>query len=191
MEQGYVKARTFDKINFTQEPLPKGEYEKCVFMNCDLSNTDISGNLFLECEFTGCNLSLAKLTKTGFRDVTFKDCKMLGLQFGNCNEFSLSFSFDTCVLDHSSFYKLRLKKINFRNSKLEEVDFAECDLSGAVFDNCDMRGAAFDNTTLEKADLRTAHHYSIDPETNHIKKAKFSLHGIPGLLDKYDIEIDY
>jgi fluoroquinolone resistance protein len=43
---------------------------------------------------------------------------------------------------------------------------------------------------LEKADLRTAYNYSIDPSINKIKKAKFSLPGVVGLLSKYDIEIE-
>jgi hypothetical protein len=43
---------------------------------------------------------------------------------------------------------------------------------------------------LEKADFRTAFNYSINPETNRIKKAKFSKEGLNGLLDKYDIEIE-
>jgi fluoroquinolone resistance protein len=43
---------------------------------------------------------------------------------------------------------------------------------------------------LEKADFRTAYNYSIDPEKNRIKKAKFSIFGVTGLLDKYDIEIE-
>jgi fluoroquinolone resistance protein len=47
----------------------------------------------------------------------------------------------------------------------------------------------FDHTILEKADLRSSYNYSFDPEINRIKKAMFSLQGIPGLLNKYDIEI--
>jgi hypothetical protein len=43
---------------------------------------------------------------------------------------------------------------------------------------------------LEKADLRTSYNYSIDPETNKIRKARFALLGIRGLLEKYDIPID-
>jgi fluoroquinolone resistance protein len=43
---------------------------------------------------------------------------------------------------------------------------------------------------LEKADFRTSNGYSIDPEMNRIKKAKFSLEGVAGLLDKYDIEVE-
>jgi uncharacterized protein YjbI with pentapeptide repeats len=59
-----------------------------------------------------------------------------------------------------------------------------------VFDNCNLTGAAFDNTTLEKADFRTAHNYSVDPERNRVKKARFSIQGLAGLLNRYDIEIE-
>ena len=47
----------------------------------------------------------------------------------------------------------------------------------------------FTDTIFEKKDFRTATSYSIDPEKNTIKKARFSLGGVAGLLDKYDIEI--
>jgi uncharacterized protein YjbI with pentapeptide repeats len=73
---------------------------------------------------------------------------------------------------------------------MHEVDFTECDLCNSVFDNCDLTGAAFDKTNIEKADFRTSFSYIIDPEKNRIKKAKFSLTGLPGLLNKYDIEIE-
>jgi len=115
---------------------------------------------------------------------------MLGLYFENCNQFGLSFSFDNCNLTHSSFYQTILKKTIFKNSQFHEVDFAECDLTSCVFDNCDLAKATFKNTILEKVDFRTSFNYSINPEINRIKKAKFSLSGIVGLLDKYDIQID-
>jgi fluoroquinolone resistance protein len=72
---------------------------------------------------------------------------------------------------------------------LTEADFSESDLTAAVFDHCDLARATFDHTVLEKADFRTAVNYSIDPEKNKIKKARFSMAGIAGLLDKYDIDI--
>ncbi len=75
-------------------------------------------------------------------------------------------------------------------SQLHEVDFTECDLTEATFDRCDLLGAIFDNTIIEKADFKTSFNYSLDLEKNRIKKAKFSLDGITGLLDKYDIEIE-
>lgn len=115
---------------------------------------------------------------------------MLGLRFDNCNEFGLSFSFEGCQLIHSSFYKTGLKKTIFRDCQLQEIDFSEADLTSALFDNCNLQHATFDSTILEKADLRTSFNFSIDPELNRIKKAKFSLSGITGLLDKYEIEIE-
>jgi len=55
--------------------------------------------------------------------------------------------------------------------------------------NCDLARATFDNSIIEKADFRSSFNYSINPEINRIKMAKFSVSGLPGLLEKYDIEI--
>jgi uncharacterized protein YjbI with pentapeptide repeats len=115
---------------------------------------------------------------------------MLGLHFEHCNEFGLAFSFEDCQLDHSSFYKTKIKKTSFKNSSLKESDFTESDLTSSIFENCNLSGALFENTILEKADFRTSLNYSIDPELNRIRKAKFSISEISGLLNKYDIEID-
>lgn len=190
MERIYVEEETFDKIDFTEKPLAKGHYENCSFSNCNLSNADLSGIHFSECTFTGCNLSLAKLGSTKLHDIKFKDCKLLGLRFDHCDDFLFSVHFDDCILKLSSFYKRKLKKTVFRNTNLQEADFTEADVSGSVFDNCDLLRATFVNAVLEKADFRTAYNYAIDPEINRIKKARFSIAGIAGLLGKYDIVIE-
>ena len=185
----FVEELTYDRRKFAEEPLEKGEYENCQFRQCDFSKTDLADIRFSECEFQECDFSLAMLTKTAFRDVLFKGCKMLGTRLESRDEMGLSFKFDSCLLDHSTFYKANIKSPVFKNSRLHEVDFTQCDLSGALFDNCDMSGAVFDNTNLEKADLTTSFNYTIDPENNRIKRARFSLSGLSGLLGKYDIEI--
>lgn len=188
MKEAYVLDQTFEHSDFSE--LQKGEYENCIFRNCNFEYADLSAFSFNDCEFVGCNVSMVKLSQTAFRDVVFKECKMLGLHFNDCNDFGMSFSFDGCLLNNSIFYKTTIKKTQFKNSKLIEVDFAECDLSGAVFNNCDLSGAVFDRTNLEKSDFRTSVNYLIDPSQNRLKKAKFSLSGIYGLLHKFDIEID-
>jgi uncharacterized protein YjbI with pentapeptide repeats len=187
--EDYIQDKTFDKLDINAQALVKGDYENCVFTACDLSNADLSGFSFSACTFRDCNLGMVKLNNTAFREVQFIGCKMLGIQFGKCNPFGLSFCFEHCRLDHSSFYQARLKDTRFVGSQLYETDFTDCDLTAAVFDNCDLLGATFENTILEKADLSTAYNYIIDPELNRIKKAAFSLAGIPGLLVRYDIEI--
>jgi fluoroquinolone resistance protein len=115
---------------------------------------------------------------------------MLGLHFMNCNPFLFTVDFDNCSLNVSSFYKMRLKKLRFKNSSLYDVDFTEADLTDAVFDNCDLAMATFDNTILEKADFLSAYNFSIDPEKNRMKKAKFPASGLAGLLDKYQLVIE-
>jgi fluoroquinolone resistance protein len=115
---------------------------------------------------------------------------MLGLHFDDCNPFLLSFDFSSCILNFSSFYRLKLKNIRFEDCKLEEAEFVETDLTGAIFKNCDLRGAVFEGAILEHADLRTAFHFSIDPEKTRIKRAKFSVQNVGGLLGKYNIFIE-
>jgi fluoroquinolone resistance protein len=190
MERIYFEGREFDRIIPGKDFLKVGEYENCTFTNCELSNSDLSNINFTDCAFNDCNLSVTKIANTTFNGVSFKNCKLLGLQFRDCNAFLMSVYFEHCILNLSSFFKLKLKKIKFQDSTLDEVDFTETDLTGSLFGNCDLSRAIFDNTVLEKADFRTSFNYSIDPERNRIKKAKFSISGIAGLLDKYDIEIE-
>ncbi len=73
---------------------------------------------------------------------------------------------------------------------MQEVDFVEANLSGIKFIECDLLGAIFENTNLERTDFRTAYNYTLDPGQNRIRKTKFSLQGLPGLLTKFDMEIE-
>ena len=103
---------------FTQPAIEKtlfqeSEFENCMFNHCDLSNRDFTNTIFIECTFTDCNLSLVKLTNTTFRDVQFTGCKMLGLMFNDCSKFGISFKFNNCTLNHSSFYQTKINKIIF------------------------------------------------------------------------------
>jgi uncharacterized protein YjbI with pentapeptide repeats len=126
---------------------------------------------------------------TGLKDVKISKCKLLGVLFSDCSEFLFSVDFADCQLDLASFYKMKLRSRTFKNCSLVEVDFTEANLFGVMFDNCDLSGSTFDHSLLEKADFRTSYNYSIDPELNRIRKAKFSISGLPGLLAKYDIDV--
>ncbi len=179
-----------DTVFHKGDLLTRAEYENCVFNGCDFAEGNLSAFVFIDCTFSGCNLSLADISQTAFRDVKFQDSKLLGLRFDTCNAFGLSFSFDGCQLNHSSFYRMKLKRTVFRNCQLQEVDFVETDLTGAAFDECSLARATFDRTVLEQADFRKAYDYAIDPDNNRIKKARFSIRGVPGLLEKYGIVIE-
>ncbi|HBQ61166.1 MAG TPA: hypothetical protein DD671_16485, partial [Balneolaceae bacterium] len=128
--------------------------------------------------------------RTTIRDCRFLECKMVGLQFDSCNDFSFSAEFESSNLNLSSFYGVKLNNGSFKNCSLQEVDFTQTQLKETLFENCDLAKAVFSATLLQKADLTTSYNYSIDPELNQIRGAKFSLQGLPGLLDKYGIVVE-
>lgn len=189
MAEEYFEDEKFEKENYTEIPLARGTYEGCRFQHCIFSKANLSAIHFIDCEFEDCDLSLANIKGSSFRDVQFKNCKMLGLHFEDCNDFLFSVGFDHCILNHSTFYNLSMKKSNIKNSSCKETDFSGTDLSASVFDKTDFLHARFDQTNLEKSDFRTAFNYSIDPDRNKVKKAKFSIDGVAGLLEKYGIDI--
>jgi len=190
MNDTFVENKLFKGIDYTINSLDKGEYDNCTFVNCIFSDSDLSMIHFIECEFDNCNLGMAKMNGVVLNDVNFTQCKPLGIDFHNCDTYLFSAKFKDCVLNLASFYKLKLNHAKFTNCILQEVDFIETNLTSSIFDNCDLSRAVFENTILEKADFRSSYNYSINPEINKIKNAKFSLSGIVGLLEKYNLEID-
>ncbi|MGY4385096.1 fluoroquinolone resistance protein [Pedobacter sp. UYP24] len=182
--------KTFTNIDYSEKRLTNREFVNCEFINCNFEKSDLKGNDFMDCKFKQCNFSMAILYGTGLKDVVFTGCKILGVDFTRCNKFLFSFEFNQCYLDYSTFYGVKVKKINFTDCALKEVDFTECDLSGSVFKNSDLLGAKFSGTILEKTDFRTAFNFSIDPEINRMKKAKFAVNNLIGLLDNHNLDIE-
>jgi len=190
MDRVYSEDEKFDGIDYSIKKLPVGEYENCRFTNCNFAEANLSKITFIDCVFDNCNLSAANINGTAFQETSFSNCKLMGLRFEDCNQFLFTVSFTGCLLNLSTFYKVKLKNTRFINCSLQEVDFTEADLTLAEFDNCNLLHAVFDNSVLEKADLRTAINFSIDPERNKLKKAKFSAATLSGLLHKYDLVIE-
>jgi len=124
------------------------------------------------------------------RDVTFRNCKLLGLQFSNCKEFLFSVNFSDCQLELASFYKMEMVGTSFLNCQLQEADFTETNLTSANFDGSDLSKAIFDRTNLEKADFRMAQGFVIDPEQNRVRKAKFSKENVIGLLYGFGVKVE-
>lgn len=189
MRTDHVEDTLITALQVLGTGLEAKEYTRCTFEGCDLKSADLTGKVFVECIFRNCDLSLASTTRTSWRGVRFEQCKLLGLRFDQCHTFLLELGFEDCILDLASFHGLRLKNTVFTNCRLRETDLSGADLSGASFAGCDLGAAVFDRTILEGADLRSAHHYSIDPANNSIRKAHFSKDGLEGLLHQSGIII--
>ena len=184
-----TENKIFERLDFSQKKFPCEVYDNCRFLNCNFYSSNLVDVSFRDCSFESCDFSLASLKNTALSDIQFIGCKLVGVQFDDCNPFLFSVTFENCVLKLAVFQKVKLKKTCFKNCNLEETDFTEADLSSGLFDNCNLERAIFYKTNLEKTDFSTSFNYSIDPGANKIKKARFSKMGLEGLLDKYQIEI--
>ncbi|WP_298224947.1 pentapeptide repeat-containing protein [Flavobacterium sp.] len=182
--------KTFDKVVAIAAKIQNREFEGCVFKNCDFSNSDFSNNTFMECEFIDCNLSMMQVGNTSLQDVSFKNCKLLGIQFQSCNDFLFRVGFEECVLDYASLANKKMPKTKFVSCSMKEVTFIGANLTQSVFDHCNLENAIFNETQLAAVDFTTAANYKIDPQFNPMKKAKFATSGIMGLLEQYDITIE-
>lgn len=183
----YVTDQTFDGL--TIEELRTAEYENCVFQSCQLNGADLSNFTFVECEFINCDLSSIRSKKTSLRDVYFRDCKLMGIHFEDCNPYGLKCTFESCTLDYSFFYQCPLKGSKFSNCRLIEVDFTETSLEGVSFDGCNLSGSVFQQSNLEKTNFVGAQGFIIDPSNNRMKGAQFSQDGLAGLLTTFGIHI--
>ncbi len=170
--------------------LAKSEYESCTFIGCDLSNTNVSGFIFEDCSFDACNLSLANLSQTALRSVKFKDCKLLGLQFDQCNPIGIAFTFTGCNLNNTSFFKVKAIGTKFQKCQMHEADFSQSDIRKSTFEDTDLLHAKFDQTNLEEVSFSTAYNYTLQPENNRLKKTRFSQSGIAGLVIHHSIIIE-
>lgn len=182
--------KKFNQLIYTDKEVRGREFERCTFVNCDFSNNLFYNCTFTDCTFTTCNLTGAKLLDSKLDKATFVDCKLLGVDFSETNDFLFSVKFEGCILDFCSFSTKKLRNTPFMNCSITDADFTDADLTNALFQNTDLMNSVFSNTNLNRADLRTAENFAINPEHNSIKKAKFSLQTITGLLHQYDIIIE-
>lgn len=180
--------KKFSKISFADIATAQ-TFENCRFTSCDLSGANFTGKLFIDCTFEDCNLSLANVSDTGLQNIRFKNCKLSGVNFTKTRDFLLEMHFEGCILDNAIFFKKKNKKGVFKDCSMVETDLTEADLTEAKFENCNLNRAFFERTILRGADMSTSYNFIIDPGSNDIKNAKFSVYGLWGLLAKYDIKV--
>ncbi|MXV16033.1 pentapeptide repeat-containing protein [Hufsiella ginkgonis] len=185
------EGKRFTDVDYSGKKLADREFVRCIFERCDFSNSDLGDADFVDCEFRGCNFSMAKLQGAGLSNTWFAGCKLMGVDFSTCNKFLFSFTFEDCILDYSTFVRTKIKGTKFKNTSLKQVDFEGTDLTAVSFSHCDLADATFVNSILEKTDFSTARNFTIDPDVNRMKKAKFAYRDLAGLLGKYQLDIRY
>ena len=190
MEKLFHEGKLFQNLMYSGKETKNREFEKCTFNHCDFSNGAFTSCKFIDCSFNNCNLTMTKLNHTQLNNINFNDCKLLGVNFSNTNDFLFDVNFETCVLDYAIFLKKKMPKTIFNKTSIKNADFTECDLTKSIFSEADLMNTVFYKSNLKEANFLTAFNYNIDPDLNNIRKAKFSLLEISGLLGKYDIIIE-
>jgi fluoroquinolone resistance protein len=186
----FYSDESFDKASLPHQAHVQAVFENCSFNGCDFSNQHFSGSDFIDTHFQNCNFSMAKFSDTGLKNVSFKGCKLTGVDLSKCKDFLFSADFENCILDYLSLHKKKNKKAKFINCSIKGADLTEADLAECIFQNCDLESATFDRTVLTGANLTSAFNFTIDPEKNQIRKAKFSQDGLAGLLVNYGIIVE-
>lgn len=160
--------------DFSSTTLFDNSYERCTFTNCDFVECTLDSCNFDNCTFISCNLSILKIKDSTFRNVKFKNSKMVAINWSKAS-IPISIGFDNCIINNSSFYQLDLRKIGITDCTAKNVDFEGTNLQGAILYNTDFEGSSFIKTNLQFADFSTSKNYYIDPRNNNIRKAKFSI----------------
>lgn len=164
-------------------------FENCSFAGCDFKEFSLTGTRFVDCRFNTCDLSNVNVSAARLRDSTFENCKLLGVQWNHFADV-MSPTFKSSNLSYSNFVGLKLKKIIFQDCILGDVDFSQADLSECNFKGSDFLNAKFYNTVLVKANFVDAINYLIDPISNKLKGARFSMPEAIGLLNGLGVVIE-
>ncbi len=196
----FEDGQQYDSATFTALAAPMQTFSHvdfvgCIFDRCIFTEGAFSHCSFTDCRFVGCDLSLARVPGSRFTDVRFASSKLLGIDWTKggdavISKLFLSVHFDDCLLNYATFFGLALRRGRFVGCIAREVDFREADLTEAVCSTSDFTGSKFHHTNLTKADFRHATGYAINPATNTVAKARFSLPDAVSLLSAFDIVIE-
>ena len=181
--------QTFFSLNLKSQVVEERLFENCIFVSCNFGGASFKRCRFIDCTFQGCDLSNWQIHGSRLREIAFKDSKMVGIIWGNASAIT-HLNLERCVLDFSNFAGLDLRKSLIRECMAREVDFSDANLCEVDCRGTDFAGTRFANTNLLKADFRQALNYSIRPDGNKLKQAKFSLPEATLLLYGLDIVLE-
>lgn len=183
--------QTITDLSQTKTRLDLSSFYECNFDNCSFVETLFHSCRFVDCSFNRCDLSLIQITSCVFSGVRFESSRLVGVDWTQADWKATSLGdplrFTKCIVNHSTFIGINLSGIKIIDTSAKNVDFREVDLSRVDFTGTDLTDSLFANTNLTGADLTRAKNYTIKPETNNLKKAKFSLPEAMSLLFNLDI----
>ncbi len=188
----YLEA-SFKKHEVPDECYEGIEFEECQFSDCDFSGVKFQNCNFVNCEFIHCNLSLINLSNSRLSGVTFRESKLIGIDWTKATwpiyHLDFGLRFERCILNDSSFFGLALNELTLDECKLHDVDFREGNFSRSAMNYCDFTHSVFMRTNLQHADFCDSTGYAINVLENNVEGAKFSRLEALNLLECLGIEL--
>jgi fluoroquinolone resistance protein len=186
-------SKIFDSLDAAGESLTEITFENCIFQQCNFSDAQFYKCKFVDCVFTASNLSNIKVDYSKFFDSSFKESKLVGVDWSKADwprfNFTSPISFNECIINDSSFFRLCLNELVLEHCKAQDVDFRSGTFTKAKFSFTDFTNSLFMKTNLREADFSEAENYDINIFNNDIKAARFSRHEAVRLLNSVDIEL--
>ena len=180
----------FSAADFSPLSIGNRTFVNCSFSSCHFREMALSGATFSACVFKACEVVLVAMHNVTLTDTLFDSCKIMGVNFAACNPAGFSPSFTNCAVGNSVFDGLRCKKMKMTGCLLTDCDLTSCDFSGADFSETGFSRVAINACNFEKADFRSSHGYAIDPATNRLQSARFSLPEARSFLPFLGIRLD-
>jgi fluoroquinolone resistance protein len=182
--------KTFKTLDLTEQSFMECSFTDCTFEHCAFVNSIWIKTKFHSCTFICCNISFVTVDGCFLQDVTFLECKIVGIEFHKCNKVFFCINIKNSILLNCNFSDLNMQKACCYKSSFKECFFTNTQLMESDFTGADLQGSIFHKCNLEKADLRGAKNYTINLHTNIVKKAQFSYPEVMSLLTFFDIVID-
>ncbi len=179
----------FQNLDLRQQVIEGCSFDACTFNQSSFSGATLKNCRFVDCIFEHCDLSNTQLTSSTLRSVKFQNSKLVGINWTAASEV-MHLAWYECILNYGNFSGLDLRKCVLFQCMAIEADFIQTNFSEANLGATDFASARFASTNLIKADFRQARNYSIRPDSNKIKNAKFSLPEATLLLYGLDIILE-
>ena len=188
----YFEA-SFEKLELPDENYDDIEFEECRFLDCNFSGSRFRNCKFINCDFVRCNLSLVELPNARLFGVSFRETKLVGVDWSKASwpAFHVDFElrFEHCILNDCSFLGLTLNELVLNDCKLHDADFREGNFHGSTMTGCDFSHSLFMKTNLRNVDFSESTGYAIDVLNNEVKGARFSRYEALSLLDGLGVEL--
>lgn len=148
MNRLYVYGGPLSEYDFSNHDIRELNIECYTekYINCDFSNSDMTGMDMRDISFVGCNFTNSKLdnvnfTNTRLESCTFDHASMIGAELIKAD------------IDGTSFDNTNLSSANLQNATLINSTFVDADLSDSKFSNTVVRSTLFTGSNVSRVDF--------------------------------------